>query len=233
MGDDVRDETGRYDPKKGRSLFDDLLGVGALRFDAFPPHCLTISGLVSLLVGGMFLLGCVFNVALPHYERIAHSVQTRCKIVGIRKDDYIDDALFHYDVKYPLPGIPGLREGETYCYGSQPCSAFEKDSVHDCYFNTDDHSVRLYTEMSGHRTIRLFSYILLMIPFLFGALCCLVPASLHWGKQWGDFAENIKYQVSTWWPWKATNDDEYYQGIHPERLLSLISFVSGFTCLKS
>jgi hypothetical protein len=39
--------------------------------------------------------------------------------VAITKDDMVDDAIYHYDVKFPLPGIPGLREGEVLCWGSQ------------------------------------------------------------------------------------------------------------------
>jgi len=118
------DDEGHYDPRKGRSLLDDLLGWApdfAFRVDAFPPHCLTISGAMSFAVGTVFLMSCVFNVVLPHYERVSHSVQTRCKIMSVERDEYIDDALFHYKVKYPLPGIPGLREDEAYCYGSQRC----------------------------------------------------------------------------------------------------------------
>lgn len=209
------DETGHYDPRKGRSLVDDLLGWApdiAFRIDAFPPHCLTISGAVSLAVAVTFLLGCMFNVVLPHYERVSHSVQTRCKIINIERDEYIDDALFHYKVKFPLPGIPGLREAETYCYGSQRCSAFELNSAHDCFFNTEDHSVRFYTAMSGHHTIRFYSYVLLMFPFALGACCCLIPASMHWNKQWGQFSEDVKERFqSIPVPWKQ-KDDEYYQG---------------------
>jgi hypothetical protein len=118
------DDEGRYDPKRGRSLLDDLLGWSpdfVFRIDAFPPHCLTISGAVSLAVSTVFLVSLVFNVLIPHYERVSHSVQTRCKILSVERDKYIDDALFHYKVKYPLPGIKGLRKGEAYCYGSQRC----------------------------------------------------------------------------------------------------------------
>ena len=118
------DDEGRYDPKRGRSLLDDLLGWSpdfVFRVDAFPPHCLTISGAVSLAVSTVFLVSLVFNVLIPHYERVSHSVQTRCKILSVERDKYIDDALFHYKVKYPLPGIEGLRKGEAYCYGSQRC----------------------------------------------------------------------------------------------------------------
>jgi len=211
------DDSGHYDPRKGRSLLDDLLGWApdfAFRVDAFPPHCLTISGAVSLAVGVVLFLGCFFNVVLPHYDRLAHSVQTRCKIVGIDRDEYIDDALFHYKVKFPLPGIPGLQQGESYCYGSQRCSAFELNSAHDCYFDTEDHTVRFYTAMSGHHTIRLFSYVILMAPFLLGACCCLVPASMHWNGQWRRFTDDVK---ESWnnipAPWKKNDDDEYYQGL--------------------
>jgi len=214
--DALYDESGHYDPRKGRSLIDDLLGWApdfAFRVDAFPPHCLTISGAVSLAVGVVLFLGCFFNVVLPHYDRLAHSVQTRCKIVGIDRDEYIDDALFHYKVKFPLPGIPGLQQGESYCYGSQRCSAFELNSAHDCYFDTEDHTVRFYTAMSGHHTIRLFSYVILMLPFLFGACCCLIPASMHWNGQWRRFADDVKESWSNIpAPWKKNDDDEYYQG---------------------
>jgi hypothetical protein len=118
------DDEGRYDPQRGRSLLDDLLGWSpdfVFRIDAFPPHCLTISGAVSLAVSTVFLVSLVFNVLIPHYERVSHSVQTRCKILSVERDKYIGDALFHYKVKYPLPGIEGLRKGEAYCYGSQHC----------------------------------------------------------------------------------------------------------------
>ena len=215
--DSLYDDTGHYDPRKGKSLLDDLLGWlpdVAFRVDAFPPHCLTISGACSLAVGTVFFLSCFFNVVLPHYDRLSHSVQTRCKIVSVERDEYIDDALFHYKVKFPLPGIEGLRESEAYCYGSQRCSVFEIDSVHDCYFDTEDHSVRFYTTMSGHHTIRLFSYVLLMLPFLCGAWCCLIPASMHWNHQWRGFTEDLQ---DRWHnlpaPWKKNDDDDYYQGI--------------------
>jgi len=212
------DETGHYDPSKGKSLLDDLLGWApnvAFRVDAFPPHCLTISGAVSLAVGVTFFLGCFFNVVLPHYDRLSHSVQTRCKIISVDRDEYIDDALFHYKVKFPLPGIPGLREGESYCYGSQRCSAFELNSAHDCYFDTEDHTVRFYTVMNGHHTIRLFSYVLLMFPFLLGACCCLIPASMHWNSQWRYFSDDMKDKFNNIpAPWKKSDDeDEYYQGL--------------------
>ena len=46
--------------------------------------------------------------------------------------------------------------------------------------------------MSGHHTIRLFSYAILILPFFFGALCCLIPASMHWNSQWRHFSEDVK-----------------------------------------
>ena len=110
--------------RKGKTLRRGLLRyveVEERQHRLFPPHCLTISGAMSFAVGTVFLMSCVFNVVLPHYERVSHSVQTRCKIMSVERDEYIDDALFHYKVKYPLPGIPGLREDEAYCYGSQRC----------------------------------------------------------------------------------------------------------------
>ena len=193
-----------------KSLFHDLAFWD--RLDTFPTHCLTMSGAVSLAVGVILLLGCFFNVILPHYDRVSHSVQTRCKILSVARDEYIDDSLFHYQVKFPLPGIPGLRQGESYCYGSQRCSAFEIGSAHDCYFNTEDHSVRFYTTMSGHHTIRLFSYIVLMFPFLIGACCCLLPASKHWSHQWHDFADDLRETWSRIPAAWAKKDDEYYEG---------------------
>ena len=61
------------------------------------------------------------------------------------------------------------------CWGSQACSIYTEGSRHDCFFNTEDHSLRFYTNMSGHHTLRLFSYIILMFPFLIGACCASPP----------------------------------------------------------
>ena len=204
------DELDRRHDVYGHSLLHDLNFIK--RLDVFPPHCLTMSGAVSLAVGVMLLLACFFNVIMPHYERVSHSVQTRCKILAVDRDEYIDDSLFHYNVKFPLPGIAGLRKGESYCYGSQRCSAYEIGSVHDCYFNTEDHTVRFYTAMSGHRTIRLFSYIFLMFPFLLGSIFCLVPASKHWREQWENWTDDVKTTFQKL-PVVLKKDDEYYEGV--------------------
>ena len=69
----------------------------------------------------IFSLAALDNVLLPHYEEIAYSVQTRCSIEKIADDPLIGERLKHFTVKFPLPGIPGLRDGETTCYSSQPC----------------------------------------------------------------------------------------------------------------
>ena len=53
-------------------------------------------------------------------------------------------------------------------------------------------AVRFYTAMSGHHTIRMFSYVVLIFPFFLGACCCLVPASMHWNSQWREFSEDVK-----------------------------------------
>ena len=79
---------------------------------------------MSAAVGLTFLLGALFNVVVPHFDRVAHSVQTRCQIMDVSEDEYINEELFHYTVKFPLPGIDGLRDGEMLCYGSQRCSTF-------------------------------------------------------------------------------------------------------------
>lgn len=188
-GGEQREDNGRT------SIMDDLLRWmpdWSFRIDAFPSGCLTMSGALSLAVGMTFLLAAFMNVVLPHYDKIQYSVQTRCQIVAISKDDMVDDAIYHYDVKFPLPGIPGLREGEVLCWGSQACSMYTQDSRHDCFFNTEDHSLRFYTTMSGHHTLRLFSYVLIMIPFLIGACCCLIPASAQWNRQIKELTRDVQ-----------------------------------------
>ena len=75
-----------------------------------------------MLVAMIFSLAALDNILLPHYEEIAYSVQTRCKIEGVSNDPLIGERLLHFTVKFPLPGIPGLRDGEALCYESQPCA---------------------------------------------------------------------------------------------------------------
>lgn len=53
-------------------------------------------------------------------------------------------------------------DGELLCYGSQACADYEVGSIHDCFFDTEDHTLNFYTTMSGHHSIRLFSYIILV-----------------------------------------------------------------------
>ena len=79
------------------------------------------SGVLAAFVTLVYLLAGFDNVVLPHYEEVAYSVATRCKIDKISDDSYIGDKLKHYAVKFPLPGIPGLRDGEATCYASQSC----------------------------------------------------------------------------------------------------------------
>ncbi|EKX47125.1 hypothetical protein GUITHDRAFT_137732 [Guillardia theta CCMP2712] len=205
------------DPRNGHSIIDDLyrwMPNLTLRIDRFPPHCLTISGAVSLAVGVIFLLGAFMNVVEPHYDKIAHSVQTRCEVMSVTHENLVEDKLFHYILKFPLPGIPGLQDGEAFCYGSQKCSVYEVGSVHVCYFNTEDHTVRFYTALSGHSTIRVLSYVILTIPFLIGAFCCLVPASLHWNSQLRELKDSMEQNnpfkgISN--PFASKKDeDEYY-----------------------
>eukprot|EP00282_Hemiselmis_andersenii_P031343 CAMPEP_0169471348 /NCGR_PEP_ID=MMETSP1042-20121227/24548_1 /TAXON_ID=464988 /ORGANISM="Hemiselmis andersenii, Strain CCMP1180" /LENGTH=229 /DNA_ID=CAMNT_0009585051 /DNA_START=16 /DNA_END=701 /DNA_ORIENTATION=- len=168
----------------GDNIFDDLFRMcPAFRLDAFPPGCLTVSGALAFASGMLFLLAAFLNVVLPHYERVQYSVQTRCHIVSIDDDPLIDDRLVHMKVKFPLPGIPGLMDGDVLCYGTQRCSKYKPDSIQDCYFDTQDHTLRFYTTMSGTHSIRLLSYLILGVPLLIAAACCLGPASQHWRWQ--------------------------------------------------
>ena len=38
----------------------------------------------------------------------------------------------------------------------------QEGSIVDCFFNTQDHSLRFYTAMSGHDVLKLMSYMILV-----------------------------------------------------------------------
>ncbi len=100
---------------------------------------------MSLLVTLVFALAALENVLLPHYDEIAYSVQTRCKIEAITDDPLIGERLKHLSVKFPLPGIPGLRDGEATCYESQPCVDFVVSNTPGWLFWTITKSQKLLT----------------------------------------------------------------------------------------
>lgn len=44
--------------------------------------------------------------------------------MGIKDDNLLDDQLQHFGVKFPLPGIEGLMDGEILCFGTQNCAKY-------------------------------------------------------------------------------------------------------------
>ena len=73
----------------------------------------------------------LFNKCIPihthtyTHTQVQYSIQTRCQIMDVENDRLIQDQLQHFKVKFPLPGISGLMDGEVMCYSSQECADFE------------------------------------------------------------------------------------------------------------
>ena len=67
----------------------------------------------------------------------------------------------------------------THTYIHEYIHTSQEGSVHDCYFNTIDHTLSFYTAMSGHHSVRLLSYLVLVSTCSIHSFVCAAMSGHH------------------------------------------------------